>query len=184
MPRPTLGDYKQRLARLLARALASAGQAYAQLTLDGAAHGEFADTSSGFRLRQEQLAHNAFVIAMELALTECRRVTERLGFDHAQVFDATCDAVHEHLDALVEVVIPPANVAFMRKDARGPDQAALVREVLKDLMGEVFWEYDLGLYALPGDPGAPVVINVANVYGSNVGNIQQSGNGSVQQERR
>lgn len=179
MPEPTIDDYKRRLERLLNNELAVAGQARAQLALDGAKHGHFSDNSSGFRLQEDQLAKERFIVAMEVALTECRRASDRTALDPAEVFEATSQAVSQHLDALIPMMMPQ-NPAFVRGGLDTSLRANDAYGRLRDLQAEVFWEYNHGLYALPGELGSPVVINVANVNGSNVRSIQQSGSGSAQ----
>jgi hypothetical protein len=179
MPQPTLDDYARRLDRLLSDALRAAGRARAQLALDGAAQGEFRDSSSSFRLLEEELFRTQFVEAMEIALTECRRVSERTQLDPSQLLEATRAATLDYLDGLTPVVMPPPDPAL----ARGVDLSGSISEAyghLRDLHAEVFWEYDHGLYVLPGDQGAAVVINVANVHGSSVDTIQQAGSGAGQ----
>jgi hypothetical protein len=180
MPEPTIDDYKRRLDRLLSNELAESGKARAQLSLDGAKHGHFSDNSSGFRLQEDALANARFVAAMEVALTECRRVSDRTTLDPRAVFDATSEAVSLHLDALIALVMPPQNPAFANGGVDTSRRASDAYGRLRELQTEVFWEYDHGLFALPGEQGSPIVINVANVHGSEVRSIQQSGNGSAQ----
>lgn len=180
---PTIDVYKGRLERLLSNALASARQAHAQLALEGMKHGHSSDTSSGFRLQEDQLAKREFLAAMELALSECRRASGLAGLDVQEVFDVTCDATRDYLGNLLPILIRPPNPAFSRSTSDG-GRAERVREELLNLMGEVFHEYRHGLYTLPGDLAAPVVINVTNVDRSTVhGAIQQAGSGSAQSGR-
>lgn len=183
MPEPTIDDYKRRLERLLTQALASTAQARAQLASEGASRGLFSDNSSGFRLQEEQLAHREFVAAMELALSECRRASQRPTLDGQALFEATRVAVGVHLDALVPLIIRPPNSAFAVSASDG-GRVERTTHGLRKLMGEVFREYDHDLYVLPGDLNAPVVINVAYVQGSAVGAIQQSGSGSSQHREK
>lgn len=179
MPEPTIDDYKRRLDRLLSNELAESGQAGAQLALDGAKHGHFSNSSSRFRLQEDALVNARFVTAMEVALTECRRVSDRTTLDPRAVFDATSDAVGQHLDALIALVLPQ-NPTFASGGADTSRGASDAYGRLRELQTEVFWEYDHGLFALPGEQGSPIVINVANVQGSEVRSIQQSGSGSAQ----
>lgn len=177
---PTIEVFTGRLERLLGNALVSAGEARAQLTLDGARHGHHSDNSSDFRLQEDQLARREFIAGMELALSECRRASERTELDAQAVYDATCEVVRTYLDKLLPIVIRPPNPAFYRSASDG-GRAERMREELLNLMVEVFHEYRHGLYTLPGDLAAPVVINVTNVDRSTVnGSIQQAGSGAAQ----
>ncbi len=180
---PTIDVYKGRLERLLDSALGSAGQAHVQLTLNGAKHGHSSDSSSGFRLQEEQLAKREFLAAMELALSECRRASGLGGLDAQEVFDATCDATRAHLAKLLPILIRPPKPAFSLSASDG-GRVERVQEELLNLLDEVFREYRHGLYTLPGDLSAPIVINVTNVDRSNVhGSIQQAGSGAAQHGR-
>lgn len=177
MLQPTLADYGRRLGRVLAGALDAAGRARAQLAAEGAGRGEFHNTSSGFRLREEDLARSHFVSGMELALGELRRVMGQTQLDAAELRDVTGEAIQAHLDRLIMIAYPRGDGAF--DTTRGVSD---VYGRLRELMDEVLYEFDRGLYVLPGDPAAPVTINVANLHGSQVGTIQQSGGNSRQRQ--
>ena len=175
-----IDNYKKRLDRLLCKELAESGKARAQLSLDGARLGQFSESSSEFRLKEDALANARFDAAMAVALTECRRLSDRITIDPRAVLDATSEAVSLHLDALIALVMPPQNPAFTNGGVDTSRRATDASGRLRELQTKVFWEYEHGLFTLPGEQGSHVVNNVAIVHASEVGSIQQSGSGSAQ----
>ena len=115
---------------------------------------------------------------MEMALTECRKVSALGALAERDLLDATSELVAAHLDTLVTLVRLP-NPAF--SSSGSVNRRDPLRARLAELQGEVFQEYEMGMYTLPGDPSSPVVINVTNIRDSSVGNVQQAGGGSDQQ---
>lgn len=179
---PTLEDYTNRLRRLLNDLLNSAGSARAQLAADGAKRGEFSDTSSGFRQREHDLARSVVVSAAEVALSECRRISERTSLSAKELLERSEVELSAFLAALMPVVVPHAQAAFRRSGPALADQRREeIREELRAWIEVVFREYERGLYMCANEPGAPVIINMANFNQSVVWSLQQSGAGSKQQ---
>lgn len=172
MIEPTLDDYARRLERLLDAELAESGRQHvalmAQATKSGAING------SGFQLLERDLAEKRFVAAMEAALGECRQVEGR--FDPPALIARTRELVAAHLEKLIPQMVSLTSTAFHRNaEAVNAQRLKIVADRLTPLLGEVFYEFERGLYLLPGDATAPVVINIANVHGSDGATIQQAG---------
>lgn len=179
MIEPTVDDYARRLRRLLDAELTQSGKAHAALAAQAAASG--AANGSGFQLLERDFAERRFVAAMEVALGEYRRVTEQSAFDPSALLPRTRDVVQTHLEQLVPQVVVLASAAFQRDaETVNAQRLQVVSDRLSALMGEVFYEFERGLYVLPGDATAPVVINIANVHGSDGATIQQAGGGASQ----
>ncbi|MCA3590587.1 hypothetical protein [Phenylobacterium sp.] len=178
MGEPTLDAFRRRLGRLLGVALDSAEEAKQQLNLQAVKHGAF--EGSAHRHQREHLAKVQFVSAMELALGECRKMSARGTLTECDLLGAASELLAAHRDALVTQLVPAPDPAFASSASTGDSRADVVRANLIDLQGEVFREYELGMYTLPGDPSSPVIINVANITDSQVGNVQQSGANSAQ----
>ena len=174
MIEPTLNDFERRLSRVLVELLHGAGKDRAQLTREGAAYNLSPGTSSGFRLQEEELAREWFVRLMEAALTELKRTIERTTLDPAELRLTAGRQIAEKLDEIVAVALPTVSHPL---PARPPTN---LPARLRELMEEVLYEFDRGLYALPGDPSGDVTINVANVYESRVGELQQAGRSASQ----